>query len=465
MNATSAFTTINPATEAVLAEYRYLSEGESEARLQVACSAQRIWAQKETRARAIQIRRLGEVALANAEALAALISAEMGKPVVQAEREVLKCAATCEYFSEQAEEIFAELPALSGGDTKKLPQFWKQAAVHLEPHGVLLGIMPWNFPLWQVIRFAVPAILGGNTVLVKHAPNVSGVAALLEKLFLEAGFAPGIYSDFRVPVERVPSIIMDRRIRGVSLTGSVQAGRAVATECGRALKKCVLELGGSDPFVVWKDAPLESTVKSAVQARLQNSGQSCIAAKRFLVHRDIFAEFREALIAGFAKVVIGDPLERATELGPIARRDLRDALKAQVGRIEPAHVLHTHAALPTTGFYYSPAVVAGVSPANPTCGEELFGPVALLFPVNDLAETICLANSTEYGLGASIWTQDPEIARAFIKGTYSGSVFVNAIVQSDPRLPFGGVKDSGFGRELGSIGSREFQNPKTVIWA
>jgi len=380
----------------------------------------------------------------------------MGKPITQARAEVMKCAGGCAFFAEHAEAFLEPVRA----DTDATISYWSY-----RPLGVVLGIMPWNFPLWQVIRFAVPAAAAGNTVLLKHAPSVPGCALGLERAFRDAGFPAGVYTNLFVDLDTTGALIDDRRVRAVSLTGSVRAGRSVAERAGAALKKCVLELGGSDPSLVLADADLDLAVSVCVQSRLQNAGQSCIAAKRFLVVEDVADAFEERLIARMAAAVMGDPMEESTDYGPLARVDLRDALHDQVTRsVDAGATLALGGGVPDgPGAWYPATVLTGVGPGMAAYEEELFGPVASVIRVADEEEAIRVANDTSFGLGASVYTQDVRRGeRIADERLDAGACFVNGMVKSDPRLPFGGVKDSGYGRELSRLGIAEFTNVKTV---
>jgi succinate-semialdehyde dehydrogenase/glutarate-semialdehyde dehydrogenase len=384
------------------------------------------------------------------------MTTEMGKPITQAVLEVEKCAVGAEYFAEHAEAFLAPVPA----ETEASKSYWTY-----RPLGVVLGIMPWNFPFWQVMRFAAPTVAAGNTVLVKHAANVPGCALALADLFRDAGFPDGVYTNLFLDNDGAGALIEHPLVRAVSLTGSVRAGRAVAARAGGVLKKCVLELGGSDPSVVLADADLDATVRSCVQGRLQNTGQSCIAAKRLVVVEEVRRHFEERLIERMGRVVMGDPLDPKTEVGPMARADLRDSLHAQVERsVEKGARLALGGRVPDQpGCWYPPTVLTDVLPGMAAYEEEVFGPVACVIAARDEGDAIRIANDTRFGLGASVYTRDMErgerIAADLLE---AGSCFVNGMVKSDPRLPFGGVKESGFGRELSELGLREFTNVKTV---
>ncbi len=384
-----------------------------------------------------------------------LMAMEMGKPLLQARAEAEKCARACRYYAERGPDLLAEEDVATEA---------RRSFVRYAPIGPVLGIMPWNFPFWQVFRFAAPAVMAGNVVLVKHAGNVPRCALALEDVFRRAGFAEGTFQNLFIEVEQVGRAIEDERVRGVSVTGSRRAGREVARQAGAALKKTVLELGGSDPFIVMPSADLDRAAETAVRARTINSGQSCIAAKRVIVHEAVADEFERRFVDGMAGLAVGDPLDEETEVGPLATREILDTLEEQVSAsVEAgARVLTGGRRLERDGFFYEPTVLADVPEGCPAYAEELFGPAAALFRVPGREEAVRLANDTAFGLGASVWTEDRDEAGRFIEGLETGLLFVNGMVASDPRLPFGGVKESGYGRELGVHGLREFVNVQTV---
>jgi succinate-semialdehyde dehydrogenase/glutarate-semialdehyde dehydrogenase len=389
------------------------------------------------------------------EELARMMTIEMGKPITEARAEIEKCALACNYFAEHA-ETFLRIEAIESDAGKSYVRF--------DPLGVILAIMPWNFPFWQVFRFAAPGLMAGNTVVLKHASNVTGCAFSIEGLFAEAGFPENVFRVLPIGSESIPGVISDRRIAGVTLTGSLVAGKAVARLAGEALKKTVLELGGSDPFIVLADADLELAVTSAVASRTFNSGQSCIAAKRFILEKLIAPEFLNRFKHRMGGLVVGDPLSDDTEVGPLARLDLRDALHKQVeeSRATGAKVVLGGTPMKGPGAFYPPTILVGVKQGMPAYHEELFGPVAAVIVVDNTDDAMSKANDTDFGLGASIWTSDSARAEMLSARMEAGVVFVNGIVKSDPRLPFGGVKGSGYGRELSAYGIKEFVNIKTV---
>jgi succinate-semialdehyde dehydrogenase/glutarate-semialdehyde dehydrogenase len=390
--------------------------------------------------------------------IARLVTLEMGKPVMEAKDEVAKCASACRYFSENAEGMLADVPADAGAVGAS------RAYTRYEPLGPVLAVMPWNFPLWQVMRFAAPALMAGNPVLLKHASNVPQTALWLEELVARAGFPPGSFQTLLVGSDAIENILLDPRVRAATLTGSAPAGRAVAAIAGRALKKTVLELGGSDPFIVMPSADLARAVTTAVRARCQNSGQSCIAAKRFIVHADVYESFARAFTDQMAALTVGDPLDHATDIGPLATEQVRDDVAAQVDDAvaKGATVLTGGRTPDRPGWYYPPTVVTDLTQDMRMYGEEVFGPVAGLYRVDSLDEALDVANGTEYGLGSNAWTTDPAEQQRFVTGLDAGQVFINGMTTSYPALPFGGVRDSGYGRELAGLGMREFCNAKTV---
>lgn len=406
--------------------------------------------------RAAPLQRLAALLEGEADRLARLMALEMGKPLQAGRDEAAKCATAFRYYAAHAARLLAEEPVeVPGGG---------RAAVRYEPLGPLLALMPWNFPFWQVARAAAPALMAGNVVLLKHADNVPQCAAALEELFLRSGCAPGVFQNLDIEIQTLPQLIEDPRVAAVTLTGSVAAGRSVAAKAGAALKPTVLELGGSDPFLVLPSAPLEETAAQAVKARMLNGGQSCIAAKRFLVHEAVYADFERLFVEKCRTLKVGDPLDPATEIGPLAHAKALASLERQVAEAMKAgaRILCGGRRLPGPGFYFEPTALAGLPPDAPVAKEEWFGPAALLFPARDLDEMLRLANGTPFGLGASVWTNDPAEQERAIADLEAGQVFVNGLVASQPALPFGGVKDSGYGRELGAWGLRSFVNVKTV---
>jgi succinate-semialdehyde dehydrogenase/glutarate-semialdehyde dehydrogenase len=452
------YTSINPATEAQVAHFEQHDAEEIERRLDVAHGAFLAWRRTSFEERAVLMHSAGALLDAELPDVASMLTSEMGKTFAAAKGEVAKCAMGMHYFAEKAEGYLA---------TEEIKTSGASSGVRFEPLGAVLAVMPWNFPLWQVIRFAAPALMAGNVGVLKHASNVPKTADFLEGLFRRAGFPDGVFTNLFAPVESIADVIADDRIAAVTLTGSERAGRSVAGAAGQHLKKSVLELGGSDPFVVAHSADLERTVPLAVTARVQNNGQSCIASKRFIVVSSRADEFLERFTDAMAHVTMGDPFDPATVLGPVVSAAQRDELAGQVAdSLDKGATATTGGVVPSgTGFYYPATVLTGVDPSMRAGCEELFGPVAVVQVADDLEHALALANSSPWGLGASVWADDPDEQARGIAGLEAGMVFVNAVVASTPELPFGGIKLSGYGRELSSLGIREFTNAKTFFVA
>ncbi len=446
---------INPATGKTVRTFEPFSTARVNEFLDRSVAAFRRHRRTSFAERASYMRKAAEILDAECHELGRLMTLEMGKPITAAVAEAEKCATACRYYADNAERFLADQPVqMEGGES------W----VAFQPLGVVLAIMPWNFPFWQVFRFAVPALMAGNVGVLKHASNVPQCALAIEDIFRRAGFTDGAFQTLLVSSEAVEGIIADGRVAAVTLTGSEGAGRSVATAAGKNLKKAVLELGGSDPFVVMPSADLETAIATAVTARMINNGQSCIAAKRFIIHEKIYDDFLKKFVAGVSAVRIGDPMDEKTELGPLATAAIRDGLDDQVKKsiAAGARLATGGNKLDREGFYYAPTVLTDIPSGSPAARDELFGPVASVFKAKDVTDAIRIANGTTFGLGASAWTRDQRERDQLIAEIESGLLFINGMVVSDARLPFGGVKHSGFGRELGEFGIREFVNIKSV---
>jgi len=446
---------INPATGEVLAAFEPLDAAGIEARVARAAATFRVWRRTSFDDRSRLMGAAADVLDAESPALGRLIALEMGRPLAAAVDEIKKCARGCRFYQEHAAAFLAD---------ERIATDATASYVRYEPLGVILAVMPWNFPFWQVFRFAAPALMAGNVGLLKHASNVPQAALAIEKVFTRAGFPDGVFQTLLIASDRVPALIDDDRISAVTLTGSEGAGRDVASRAGRAIKKTVLELGGSDPFIVMPSADLPRAVATAVKARMVNNGQSCIAAKRFIVAESIADAFLEQFAAAMSALKVGDPLDPQTEVGPLATPAIVEDLERQVSETVAAgaRIVAGGTRLPGKGNYYPPTVLTDVPPGSPAYKDELFGPVASVFRVKDAEAALALANDSTFGLGASVWTNDAAERELFVAGLETGQVFVNAMVVSDPRVPFGGVKRSGYGRELSAHGIREFVNAKTV---
>ena len=447
--------TINPATGELLKSFEPMSRECVDEKLALADEAFRAHRRTSLNARSRSLLRVAELLEAGKDAYGRLITTEMGKPLRAAVREIEKCARFCRYYAAEAERTLSDEYVQTGAHA---------SYVRYQPLGAVLAVMPWNFPFSQVVRVAAPALMAGNAVLLKHASNVPQCALALEEIFGRAGFVDGAFQTLLTGAADVRRVIADERVAAVTLTGSDAAGSLVASEAGRHVKKTVLELGGSDPFVVMPSADLEEAVKTAVYARTMNSGQSCIAAKRFIVAEEIYEEFERRFVGAMKSLRVGDPLDDATDIGPLATRRALEALDAQVRELAGAgaRVALGGGRLARRGFYYAPCVLADVPRGARAYREELFGPVALLLRARDAEEAVRLANDTPYGLAASAWTNDESEAARFVEEIEAGAVYINGMPASDPRLPFGGVKRSGYGRELGPQGLLEFVNVKTV---
>ncbi len=446
---------INPATGETLRTFEELTDAQLEEKLALAEHSFGAYRRTSFAGRARRLTAAAGILESEKDRIGRIMTLEMGKPIAAARAEAVKCAWACRYYAERGERLLADEPVDAGPG---------RSFIRCQPIGPVLAVMPWNFPFWQVFRFAAPALMAGNVGLLKHASNVPQCALEIEEILRRAGFPAGAFQSLLIGSARVGRVIDDPRVMAATLTGSEPAGAQVASQAGRRIKKTVLELGGSDPFVVMPSTDLGRAVAAAVDARIVNNGQSCIAAKRFIVDARIYPEFERRMAAAMQALKVGDPMDEATQVGPLATLEILEGLDRQVRRtVEMGGRLVTGGKrLARPGNYYAPAMLADVPRDSPASREELFGPVAALFRVDGLEEAIRLANDTEFGLGASAWTNDGAERERFIDELEAGMVFINGMVASDPRLPFGGVKRSGYGRELGAQGIREFVNIKTV---
>lgn len=446
---------INPTTGETLHTFEPLTNTQLEDKLAQAQQAFTTYQKTSLDQRAVWLTQAAEVLVADKQKYGKTMTLEMGKPLAAAIAEVEKCAWVCRYYADHGAAFLADAPVQTDAS---------QSFIRYQPLGAILAVMPWNFPFWQVFRFAAPALMAGNVGLLKHASNVPQSALGIEQIFQQAGFPPGVFQTLLIGSERVSDLMADERVKAATLTGSEPAGASLAAAAGQQIKKTVLELGGSDPFIVLESADLEAAVATATTARMLNNGQSCIAAKRFIVAEGIAEAFEQRIIEKFKALKIGDPLDAKTDIGPLATADILATLDHQVQTAvqDGARVLVGGAPLEGTGNFYPPTLLTNIRPDMPAYGEEFFGPVALLFQVPDLDAAIKLANDTRFGLGASAWTEVSAERDLLIAELEAGAVFINGMVKSDPRLPFGGTKNSGYGRELGIQGIHEFVNVKTV---
>jgi succinate-semialdehyde dehydrogenase / glutarate-semialdehyde dehydrogenase len=453
-----AIESINPANGEVLRSFEALSDDALQQKIAIAAAAAKSYRQTSLDDRALWMRKLAVLIEQESGELATLMSLEMGKPVAAARAEAMKCALGCRYYATNAAKILA--PEVIRTEASR-------SYVQYDPLGVVLAIMPWNFPFWQVLRFAAPTLMAGNVGLLKHASNVPQCALMIEALIRRAGFPRGSFQTLLIGSQQVEAVIADKRVAAVTVTGSERAGKSVAAQAGWLLKKTVMELGGSDPFLVMPTADMDLAVTTAIKARTVNTGQSCIAAKRFIVDEMIYDEFERRFVAGMKALKVGDPLNESNDLGPMATPKLLEDLEEQVKAAVAAggRLLCGGSRMPGKGNFFPPTVIAGVPRNAAIAKEEFFGPVALLFKCNGVDDAIEVANDSPFGLGSSAWTRDPAEQQRFVADIEAGSVFLNGMVASDPRLPFGGIKSSGYGRELGAAGMREFMNAKTVVIA
>jgi succinate-semialdehyde dehydrogenase/glutarate-semialdehyde dehydrogenase len=450
-----SLTSTNPATGEEIEQYSLHAADAVNRRLDRAASGFAANRERSVSERAERLGRAADLLEEKAHSYGALMTEEMGKPLAQAQAEAEKCAWVCRYYAENGADFLADESVETGA---------RKSYVAYEPLGPILAVMPWNFPFWQLFRFAAPALMAGNSVLLKHAPNVTGCAQAIETLLHDAGFTDHELQVLQVDEETVGDVLEDPRVQGATLTGSVAAGKAVARQAAAQVKPTVLELGGSDPFIVCADADLDAAASVGCTARMQNNGQSCIAAKRFIVERPVLDDFTNRLVENVEALTVGDPTDAQTDVGPMAREDLRDEVHDQVERAigQGAVALAGGHSLERDGFFYAPTVLANVEPGTVAFEEEIFGPVASIVAADDAEHALALANDTRFGLGGSIFTEDAEKGERMARDLDVGCAFVNEMTKSDPRLPFGGIKESGYGRELSHHGIREFVNAKTV---
>src|SRR5216684_3173347 len=450
-----AIASVNPATGEVLRTFEALHDAAIDAALARSERALRVNRARGFHERGIRMRQTAEILEKRQNELGRLITTEMGKPVKAAVAEVAKCANTCRYYAEHAEGYLADEHVTTEAE---------ETFIRYEPMGTILAVMPWNFPFWQVFRFAAPALMAGNVAVLKHASNVPQCALAIEDVFRKAGFPDGVFQTLLIGSDRVNKVIADRRVAAVTLTGSVGAGRSVAAAAGKEIKKTVLELGGSDPFIVMPSADLDRATETAVQARTINNGQSCIAAKRFIVDERIADQFEQKFVQRMASLKVGDPMDPSTDIGPLATADVLRGLQEQVDKSVQmgARVLLGGKRMNRQGNFFEPTVLTEIPKGSPAHEDELFGPVASIFRAKGMADAIAIANDSQFGLGSCAWTNDAEEREMFINQIEAGLAFINGMVASDARVPFGGIKHSGYGRELSYHGIREFVNVKTV---
>ncbi|MFN2510301.1 MAG: NAD-dependent succinate-semialdehyde dehydrogenase [Pyrinomonadaceae bacterium] len=447
--------TINPATGETLQTFESLTKPQLEEKLERAANTFRSYRYTSFAEREALMLRAAEILESDKSRLARLMTIEMGKPIKGAVQEIEKCALVCRYYAETAKRHLADQRVATNAG---------KSYIHFQPIGPVLAVMPWNFPFWQVFRFAAPALMAGNVGLLKHSSIVPQCALAIEEIFQQAGFPDGAFQTLLIGSDLVDTVIKDRRVAAATLTGSGPAGRSVASVAGNQIKKTVLELGGSDPFIVMPSATMDEAVSTAVKARTINSGQSCIAAKRFIVSTEVYQEFERRFVEEMKALRVGDPLTESTDIGPLATEQILKEVESQVRTsvAAGAHILCGGKRLERAGNFYEPTVLANIPLDSPASCEEVFGPVAMLFRAHTIDDAIELANNTNFGLGAAAWTNDSRQQARFIEELEAGCVFINGMVASDPRLPFGGIKNSGYGRELGEFGIREFVNIKTV---
>jgi acyl-CoA reductase-like NAD-dependent aldehyde dehydrogenase len=451
----SNFSTVNPATGEQIETFAFFTARETEATLVRAEKSFKSYGKLTVQQRAQLLSQLAATLRKNKAQVAKVITTEMGKILSEAEAEVEKCAWEADWYAEHGPQMLADEPAPTGN---------VEAYVSYLPLGPILGIMPWNFPLWQVTRMGIPTLLAGNVLLIKHSPNTQRSSLEIERVMLEAGFPEGVFQNLILKTEDIVNVINDKRVRGASVTGSVRAGSAVASEAGAVIKKTVMELGGSDAFIVLEDADIQKAVAAGVSGRFKNAGQVCLAAKRFILVEKIADEFEEQFVKAAKAIRVGNPMDPATQMGPLARADLRDSLHKLVESsiAAGAHVLCGGKPKEGKGAFYMPTVLSGVTPGMPAFDDETFGPVAAITRVPDVDAAVDAANASQFGLSGNIWTKNVGLARKMARDLYTGGVFINGVTATDPRVPVGGVKNSGYGRELSHFGLHAFVNPQTV---
>jgi len=447
------FQSINPFTGKPISEFQELSAEQLNTLLTKAHSTYKEWKRTSFEEKSNLFLKLASLLRQGSEEYSKLITSEMGKIISESRAEVEKCAWLCEHYAENAEALLK--PEFIETDAGK-------SYVRYDAVGIIYGIMPWNFPFWQALRAAVPTIMAGNTFVLKHAPNVMGCGLALEKLFVDAGFPENVFTNLIIDIDLSENVIANPYVQGVTLTGSQRAGSAVAAQAGKHLKKTVMELGGSDPYIVLKDAEINNSCKTGVCSRMLNAGQVCISAKRFIVEEEIFDDFVQEQKSLLESMILGDPMNEETEMGPMARTDLLEGIEKQVEESVKLGAKIICGGKRIDDKFYAPTLITNAKKGIPVYDEETFGPVSVVIPAKDAEDAIRIANDTNYGLGASLWTQDLELAEKLAAKIEAGAVFINGMTKSDPRLPFGGIKQSGYGRELGGLGIREFVNAKTV---
>jgi succinate-semialdehyde dehydrogenase / glutarate-semialdehyde dehydrogenase len=446
----------NPATEEILHTFEAISDQEVQTKLDISKLAFTSWKTKSIVERGVYMTRLADIMREKKDYLATIMTSEMGTPLAQAKTEIEKCAFIADIFATESEKMLAD---------EKAHVQAKEAYISFEPLGTLLHIAPWNYPFYLALRPVIPAIMAGNTVVLKHASNVPQVSTVLEELFLQAGFPAGVFQSLMIASSQVEKIIQNPIISVVSLIGSEKAGSIVASQAGKALKKTIMELGGNDPMIVLADADIDTVVAGAVQSRLRNCGQSCNASKRYVVHADVHTEFVTKLKAEYEKQVIGDPYDDTTDIGPLATESSLHEIDKQIKESVKmgANIVTGGKRRGTIGYFYEPTIITDATSEMPVFREEVFGPVATVIEVKNIEEAVKVANDSQYGLGASIWTADYDLAKSLIPQIEAGNVYINAIVRGDPKMPFGGIKMSGYGREFGEYGIKEFVNIKSVV--